>query len=211
MAPVPTVPASSSPLSWTWQSKDSFNPTRFHLRDDHHIVCDDCASPTGDDVLWCMHIELLTIENGDADWIWSWAPTFEVMIPMFPTSGLWVRASLRLVEKYDACVVSIETDESTEHIRMGFLHEGEGRNVIRQMILDWFDGQFGASTDLKCMSASHKLSSEVVWGDAMRDANKRILNFWSVWDTHTCVYCRNGEGDISDLIPDASSTRRPVF
>ena len=206
MAPVPR-PAGTF---FEWQGENLQIPVQFAWTDDGNIRCQSCPeSPT-----WCMHVEMLTIENGDAEPIWEMGENeamFGLQIPMFPTKDLWARAELVYVGKVDAYTVGIDTDESTENIRMGFLHRGEGRNVIRQMILDWFDGQFGASTNLQCMSASHKVSSEIAWIDAMRDDNKRILNYWSVWDTHSCIYCKNGEGDMSDLIPDASSTRRPVF
>jgi hypothetical protein len=193
-----------------WTSKDAWIPTQFCWTDDGNIECQACP----DTPVWCMHIERLTIENGDAEFMWQnfgEESAFGLQIPMFPTKSLWTRAELRYVSKVNAYIVFIQTEEGTEHVQMGYLHQGEGRNVIRQMILDWFDGRYGMSTTIKCVSASHKVSSEMAWVDAMKDDNKRILNFWSVWDTHTCVYCKNGEGDISDLIPDASSTRRPVF
>ena len=134
-----------------------------------------------------------------------------LQIPIFPTKSLWARGELLYVGKFDAYKVGIDTDESTQSVHIGFLHRGEGRNVIRQMILDWFDGQFGASTTVKCRSASHKPLQELQWTQAMKDDNKRIQNLWSVWDTHSCIACIGLVGDMSDLVPDGSSTRRPVF
>ena len=194
-----------------YKSENASVPFHFYWTDVGSIRCQMCDD-TPD---WCMHIEMLTIENGDAESLWKYGEDeamFSVQVPMFPTNGLWARAELMYVGKFDAYKVGIDAEEFTENIRIGFLHRGEGRNVIRQMILDWFDGQFGMSKTIKCMSASHKVSSEIAWVDAMRDDNKRILNYWSVWDTHSCIYCKNGaDTDMSDLVPDASSTRRPVF
>lgn len=207
MAPVPR----SAGSFFEWKSENSWGPTQYAWTDDGNIRCQGCPeSPT-----WCMHVELLTVENGDAEPMWqlfSEDAAFGLQIPMFPTKNLWARASLMYVGKVDAYKVGIDAEEFTESIQIGFLHHGEGRNVIRQMILDWFDGQFGMSKTLKCMSASHKVTAEMYWVEAMQDDNKRIQNLWSVWDTHSCIDCNSlAAGDMSDLVPDASSTRRPVF
>lgn len=201
--------ATTPPASFfSWQSKDSWEPTEFYWTDDGNIVCQACPSTPN----WCMHIELLTIENGDANPIWEMGELlWSIQIPLFPTANLWTRASLKYVTKVDAYAVGISTDEATENIQMGYLHRGEGRNVIRQMILDWFDGQFGRSTTLTCMSSSHKPFQELQWQEAMKDDNRRIKNLWSVWDTHSCIACSVSPDAFDDLVPDGSSTRRPVF
>lgn len=192
-----------------WQGENLQIPVQFYWTDDGNIRCQSCPeSPT-----WCMHIEMLTTENGDAEPIWLGEEelNFDLQIPLFPTSGLWVKARLVYVGKLNAYKVGIDTEESTENLRMGYLHQGEGRGVIRNMILDWFDGVFGDNTNLKCMSASHKPLQEMAWVEAMRDKNKRIKNLWSVWDTHSCIACTVSPDSFSDLVPDASSTRRSVF
>lgn len=173
-----------------------------------HIHCETCGNLN---VPWCEHCEKLVRANGDAEAVWleNRPSIHHIEVPMFPNLNMWRRTELVFVPRLDAYKMTIATPNMTEpYTVLGFLHEGEGRMVMRSMILDWFVAF--APSDLMCRASSHKFRQEMKWQDDMKDHNKAIVQRWSVWSNGVCTGCTMAD-DWADLIPEDASGKRSVF
>lgn len=167
-------------------------------------ICETCNEP------WCEHIEDFIRHNADAEFWWVPVPTNErlIMVPIVPTAALWVTMRLEYKEKVAAYAVSFD-DEAFVHF-LGFVHRGEGRYVLRSMMIDWFWGHVDTST-FKCDAFSHGYKREMMWQHAMQKRSTSFPQLFSLWRTKMCVACHNSTAgdDWDDLIPDVDPKVSP--
>ena len=190
-------------FDWT-PSTDKFagQTWDFFAEPNGHLRCEECGTE-----VWCKHINMMIQDNGDSATIFEQyeaakSEPLELEVPVFPSSNLWQRVGLEAHPKIRAFKVWILNNDSVNYL--GFLNEGEGRNVMRSMFFDWFIGMVEFSS-LECSSASHKFQAQVAWESAMRDRPAQLANYFSVWNSKACLHCRLLVGSMNsdDLVPDA--------
>lgn len=160
--------------------------------------------------MWCTHIEGAVRDNADSEAIFDANEELGFLeIPMFPSLNLWARVRLALNVKLEAYKVYMDWDGNppTDSNFLGFLHHGEGRMVIRSMILNFFEGEVNLSS-LACKSSAHKMRQEIDWQKSLNDPNKRIPQLWSVYQNGACIACTMSAGEWADLVPDAGEGRK---
>lgn len=160
---------------------------------------------------WCIDIEDFVKSGADAELVWMNYPD-ETMIevPIIPTSNLWASVWLR---KPDAAPVQMyrvgfQQEDNVETVFMGFLHVGEGRSVMRNMILDWFSGTQDIE-NLVCQSRGHGYKENKRWEHDKKYPALYMAQLWSVWRTRNCLSCTFDAASNKDLVPDAGPTASP--
>lgn len=171
-----------------------------------HLACDNCEGKP-----WCEHIETLVRENADAEILWQDEgepyDALELEIPVFPTANLWGRVVLEKSQRISLAYRAsffIRPGITADGVFLGHIHGGEGRYVLRSMLLDYFQGAIDPRT-LKCNAGVHTFKQEMKWQSDMKDPNTAIMQYWSVWVNKTCIGCAIDASDWADLIPDAKS------
>jgi hypothetical protein len=182
-----------------WKSERDRLTYDFMAMPNGHIACEVCSAS-----LWCEHIEQMIKANGDAgvifeDFTPGGVEDLRIEVPMFPTSNLWQPVVLTPHKKITAYFVDLDVDSAS--YELGFLNPGEGRVVLRSMVLSWFAGMVETST-LQCKSKSHGFPAQKAWEQNMKDEGARALSLFAVWQQGTCPHCLRQLND-PDLVPDA--------
>lgn len=160
----------------------------------------------------CAHVRDLLREG--SDWMILGAPEAELVgmkvpIPLIPKYDIWTW--VKFTERIESVMaykiqLYITKDKGSartiEETYLGFLHRGEGRLVIRSMIIDWFRGSVEVDR-LRCESTSHGFRQEQRWrkdtfGDLGDDA---FAQWWSVWQSGFCLDCAGLLNNFDDLVP----------
>lgn len=181
-----------------------------------NVVCRQCGGPT--ETLWCEHIQHAMVKNWDAAAIWDKDPaveyrrTIHLAIPVFPTSRLWTDVTLEITEfaalSYQVLWEAPLESGVTHTIVLCYLNPGEGRNVIRQTLIErmWIDFDPKA----ECEAGQHKLSAQLNWQRHMESPKNRLYaaERWSVWVDRRCLWCRSHDpmNTPDDLVPDQEKT-----
>lgn len=172
----------------------------FRDLDTGFFECLDCGT------YWCAHIEAYLQTREDWTSLWGTFPpghyqALTVQVPIVPTEMLWAECQLTYKEKLDAYSMTHEDGDGFEQF-IGFVHRGEGRIVLRSMMIDWFKSIVNIEA-LTCTQVSHGFAAQTRWNQNMRDQGRAFAERWSVWANKKCLYC-NGkkEDDFSDLAPD---------
>lgn len=164
------------------------------LLDDGSIRCLVC------ELNWCPHTEGSVTNRLDSEIIWdfvNWArKSLLVEIPVFPSEGFWESVDLR-PDKGTIKRMHIQWPATGEWL--GFLNPGEGRGIIRELMIDFVRSKVSPNTI--CPAGHHSVEAEAVW-QADQKTNRRHIQMWSLFKTGWCLYCRRYNGTSSDLIPN---------
>jgi hypothetical protein len=169
-----------------------------------HITCLEC------DQVWCAHLANITRENLDTEFIWGEENAELVLrqsiqVPIVPTMSMWAEVTLTLNDRLKAYMVEFDS------VFIGFIHRGEGRGVLRSMMIDWFRGTDFAAKE--CIQIGHSYKAQMVWQrDMQPNANegRKFSQQWSVFTTGRCLVCNGEADDFSDLAPeDDKQSRSP--
>ncbi len=167
-----------------------------------HLLCENCGT------YWCLHVEQVVKDGEDADPIWDAYPnTQRIEVPIIPTSNLW--APVLLMQPTDAKAKMYKLDyqfDLTTWSNMGFIHPGEGRSILRSMILEWFTGT-QADDAKECESAGHGYHQTLKYEADMKHPALKIAQQWSIWATGRCIGCTFQSSP--DLVPDAGANASP--
>jgi hypothetical protein len=171
---------------------------------------------------WCQHIQIAVLDGDDAEIIWDPAddvglPDF-IMVPVVPSRKQWARVDFGdgLHESEAVkCYLrpeTVEIDVQPEELDfLGFLNRGEGRGVLRQMIIDNLQLLVAQKKPI-CNSTRHGYKAELLWGEDMKRTwteVEKIAQYWSVINTQQCLTCSTSHASSwDDLIPDASTKPR---
>lgn len=187
----------------------TLNDQDFWRTDSGALECRECQ-----DSIWCAHIEEVIKSNLDAETISDLDE--QIKVPIFPTAAMWANCLLDYIQKLESFKVYF----IPEHVRVddiakrnydgfiGFLGKGEGRGVIRSMILDWFKGTVDTEGML-CPMSSHGFAAQVRWERDMQDPTKAFIQQWAVWSTSKCLGCSGTAAAFDDLIPDDDRAPSP--
>jgi hypothetical protein len=170
----------------------------------------------GATTFWCEHIKEVVMKELDRV---SFVPDdvdiydhHGYQVPIFPEKlHLFGRVVLNgIVKNVHAVKVYFipegMPDEMDEHY-LGFLHSGEGRKVLRSMLLD-FARAYTEQPDFQCRSSSHDFQAQMKWEQIMAqppDSVIRIATAFSLLNSQMCIACADpinaDTDDNSDLIP----------
>lgn len=190
------------------------------------LHCEDCAKSISTELQWCQHLTDVILHELDVSFIWKHlAPLSSaytsnwtlVEIPVMPSMNFIVQCRLeatapdvaRLIAKRDN-----PDDKDTYFI--GFVNEGEGMQIMRQMVHDWFVGKASYLDQVynknpknltwHCLSQSHGIQSQEVWAKHLASVTSRLAEYWSLWNYKMCLTCYNytkiSADPDADLIPD---------
>jgi hypothetical protein len=164
----------------------------------------------GTDV-WCSHIESVITNNLDSISMWERKGAFVdadgkefasiiVQVPLAPTKKIWLEAELQSCDMPQTRWLVLPEFEAVELPPLGFVHEGEGRGVLRSMILDWFNGV--SDPDATCSNKGHGWDAQMVWeADLLHSGLDRFAQLWSVFTANECLTCSSKTFDLSEFVP----------
>lgn len=161
---------------------------------------------------WCDHIQSLVTSNADSQAIWNpdlggALPTQLVEIPVVPSAALWTTATLTLMSKLGAYKVTFE--EGAFEQFLGFIHPGEGRLILRSMMIEWFYGHVDSS-ELRCPMSSHSFPSQLRWDKDMMQRRTAFAQLFSVWSNQKCLGCLGTSvTNFDDVVPEADPRGGP--
>jgi hypothetical protein len=154
------------------------------------------------------------INNLDADHLWKDYPIAEnLIIPVVPTSQVFIKVKLSGMNA-DSAALTITMDDigaRKDDVFVGFLNPGEGRGIIRQHIINWFDVKFASIR--QCNFQSHGPKAEAEWQARSVRSSTNFLDRYSVWSFGMCVFCftRTGDQDDEDLIPQDDDKKTSLW
>jgi hypothetical protein len=172
------------------------------LADNGHLLCNVCDA----DKLWCQHQEdMIKDLTSDQLIIWQKPENAEypglvyLMVPIFPSSNMWTRVDLRLhvtptfvsykVWWGDCPTAPVDdTFGVPEYVYLTTLTPGEGRVILRQLMLEymWCD----KDRRKECVSSSHGYHEETLWREHHKGGHSLFYaEDWSVYTTGMCIYC----------------------
>lgn len=180
-----------------------YKDVSFVLRSSGYIECGEC-----DFAKWCEHNEILTRERGDRRAIWTntsdeLPESLFLEIPMFPSENFWKKVRLKLDENMPRYAVHwrppLHPDNAEAPLIM-FLNPGEGRNVIRTVLVEYM--LYSMKPDAECKAGHHGYIAQIAWENDMKTSRKTV-QLWSVYTTDMCLTCLvNMNVTDPDLIPD---------
>lgn len=174
---------------------------------DGSIICLGC------NLQWCEHMGEFVKNNGDTGLIFrprsSWPVSGEpLQIPVIPSRNLWDTVYLDMDDDRMARVLwNKPTRNLTGAIvrdpdHLTFLTPGEGRNVIRETLIQqmWTV----PSDQLECRSSSHGFNEQMRWESNLTNVTAKYAEFWSVYTTAVCISCsiKIAGASTADLVPD---------
>lgn len=173
---------------------------------DGHIKCEMCNN------FWCGHIRAALLDNADSTELFSpCQERINVEIAMVPSLNLWTKVCLYVDTRFPTVPtyqVGHRGMNGDRNDFIGFINEGEGRFIIREMIFDWFRGAIDLDK-LLCQNASHKYKAQMNWVQHMKDSKMYLSEYWAVWMNGACLTCLAPDQQQSDddLIPDPGKGR----
>lgn len=170
------------------------------------IVCNACPNQP----VWCTHIEYAFKNRYELPIIWpeDFDISMPFLLPIFPSSNQFT--NILLVPDGDG-IKMIKWLDAPLNIDMavGTIQKGEGLMTVRALMVEHMILQFALAGISKpeCKASHHGLSAETYWQRRIQKDISRPSEFWSVFTTGSCLFCRNhdpSEND-SDLVPASES------
>lgn len=165
------------------------------LRNSGHLVCMICSE------LWCPHIHEIVKDGTDAPFIRKHiGKSAFVSVPLVPT--LSVHASVWLVpmprDEFRAKAYLLspgnalrECQATGDDIFLGFITSGEGRLVLRRMILAFFEADMGPDMEVPCLSMNHDWGRKAQIATMLRDdgVQRQLIEAWHIKWYKKCSVC----------------------
>lgn len=145
---------------------------------------------------WCEDIEWALGRRLDASDVWEhgmsvdpWLP--HVTVPIMPSKQLW--AIVRLHKLDNNLLRAVKTEphrrDSGELQSLGFISKGEGRMILREMILDWFQ-EFLDIDKHRCRSIEHTARKTMLVSQDCNSSSVAVfINCWTMYHFDECEYC----------------------
>lgn len=185
-----------------------------------YLKCGVCSA------IWCTHIRDIIQRGEDASSMWEEFHSEQwdlVSIPLVPTDSIHIVTILEPIsEEIDyALSVSVHLPGDTPSKLspfLGHINEGEGRSVIREMIIDWFEPEVEKPQE-KCLSHRHDRSRDYhLYKHLNGNYNKRYSNQWTLHFFRLCMKCYQDEMDeigkaphTTRVVPDVADPSRPRY
>lgn len=153
------------------------------------LRCSRCTPPGSEP--WCEHLAKVVTDNKDGEEGMVYDLS-NVLIPMFPTHGLFTLASLDPNEKAGGRKIFVNQPNEPQPQFIGFLMPGEGRKVIRAMLIDWAIPNYNPATT-QCNSRIHSAPAERYLQRCL-EAQKGSLGYaqkWCIITEKLCLMCHD--------------------
>jgi hypothetical protein len=173
-------------------------PTIVSLDRAGQLYCDTHAT------IWCSDIEQVLRDNLDTESLWSdpYYTDKTVSIPILPSHSLWNAVRLDRVNNLRAYSVTQLGMKGDRDDFVGFIHPGEGRRVVRNMLFEWFNQ---VKVNLTCPSEHHRFAQQRAFENNLREPKTRMAEQWCLWGYRMCLSCvaasASPVGGFSDLVP----------
>lgn len=187
-----------TPLSalWSGQRQPAFVPivvptdgTMVNPRPTGALVCSKCQPS------WCRHIQYVVEHGLDDRSVWDHGFSLDpclpnVSIPVMPSFSLWMSVKLTRVGDSTAVLkVYIHHPRPTEAEKLlGFIGEGEGRNILRQMVIEWFEPRLHGDP-VACGNILHSVGRDVRQSEVVQDEAGKFANAWTLYHFGECIVC----------------------
>lgn len=183
---------------------DGVRAVEIESRTDGHLYCTYC------DVIWCKHVKNTIVNGYDADLIWHYLEDTDrltVMVPLSTETDLWIPVEITEPASSGRDVLLHVPPHAKDEAIIGVLFPGEGRNVIRQLIYNWFlpqlfDPVTGIPRTLACTATSHKPKQHVIMKKRLNDPKTKTGEQWLLRFTGMCHECSQMLSAVNDLVPD---------
>jgi hypothetical protein len=160
---------------------------------------------------WCEHVASVVTDAEDAVTLWEDLEKddgdADLLIPLYPSGGIWVLTALRAVPDFaSARMILLHNEQESSTYELGFLSRGDGRGVVRSILIDWFSGMYGEEKR-RCPLTSHGYREEMAYAENMKSIP--FYENWSIWHDGKCLSCARGVDtqDFSDLIPQIDDNK----
>jgi hypothetical protein len=167
------------------------------------LKCNDCAEN------WCRHIELAINQNEDAETLWQIfdkelddeGGSLSIYVPISPKNKLWAVVDFQRSALIPGVMNAFLVRPERPPIMLGFFNRGDGRLVMRSVILDWF---MSLDSYPECADGTHGWQAERNWQANLLNSTTKWYEYWCVYFYEKCLTCfqKNMNLDFSDLIPD---------
>jgi hypothetical protein len=179
---------------------------------------------------WCHHIEQVIRQGLDIESLWSMAGHADeedddyeginyIQVPLVPSEGLYAEVHLRAVYNKDKWIGSYAADViypmerdpdfgTIETPKMGLLNPGEGRLILREMVINWFYPELEVPSHARCASKLHTVLeqsgvAQIKKGGTSKD---KLMNTWTMVFYGKCIFCFKRNPDPveewdDDLVP----------
>lgn len=193
-------------------TKDYYAAPLVVAEDDGRLVCETHGSN------WCGHIEKVVKEGLDVESLWSMAGHTDeeddddyegindIKVPLVPSEGLYAEVHLRAVYNKDKWIGSYAADViypmerdpdfgTIETQKMGLLNSGEGRLILREMVINWFYPELEVPSRPKCTSRLHTYTEQYAVekidkeGSVRERSRKKLMNTWTMVFYGKCIFC----------------------
>jgi hypothetical protein len=176
---------------------------------DTHLRCSEC------EMVWCDHIKQAIRETTDSVLIWTDDMPEIIAVPYVPSSDLWVEVALREPEKatfqYKE-VFLVSPRDASLYDRLGTLMPGEGREVLRELVHNWFLMEIaddkGELREMVCRKTTHaRADARARWkkirNSVKSDQGPWLAEMWSITWWKACTFCRDLQQQAMDpdLVP----------
>lgn len=180
------------------------------------LRCGEC----GDTADWCRHMEGSVRQREDAQSMWEifdkelcsdlqeHFPHHTIFVPISPTNKLWAEVEVFRSAMIPSAMAMLLMGSGTKAgvvADLGYLNRGDGRNVIRSIIVDWFQGKVEGS--LVCQAGAHGFSQEMQWQKNVKSPHMNLFENWSIYFNEQCLSCfqrnmTNANQWPDDLVPE---------
>ena len=154
---------------------------------------------------WCSHIKTAVQGGMDSDWIFT---PGHLIVPMFPTYDLFseVRIEETIIAGGRKLLVPVQTggNFTADLDFVGFISPGEGRRVVRTMLIDWARNNYRAPGDkegLQCRSKMHGMEAERALKQDISTSYQAAV-MWSVVTDGLCLHCWGRATNSNDSFAD---------
>ena len=176
-----------------------------------YLKCNDCND------VWCQHLEDSIKHHEDSAVLFhrvNQDSTRTVQVPIYPTGNLWCEVQVEPSAIPGALTVWRGKQPLSDGPWVGFINPGDGRLVMRQMILDAFDAEVEANLHsntthptTKCPAMGHSYQREQYLRQNMLRDSTQLFELWCIQEHGACLACWSAttgwdKQDISDLVPD---------
>lgn len=164
---------------------------------------------------WCKHIEAMVKVGLDAEVMFAsdaYHYGSAIKVPLVPSEGLYAEVRCGKAFEDTGAYQFDLVDPKRPLIRglldlqfLGFINpsEGEGRNVLRGMVYDWFRANVDLRT-LSCSVSAHGFNQEQMMQYNLKhpDSKEGVSEAFGLWLLDNCRKCRFDMDNLFDMVPD---------
>lgn len=157
-----------------------------------------CMENEREPPFWCSHILEVVDKGTDAKVI---TPPTGIQVPLFPVQfGLFVQVTIHPDGGLVKAAIAYKSDYTDFYQPLGLWNPGEGRAVLRSVILDWLRGEMGeayqvndparadVSVKAGCLAPTHGFNEEVYLGRKFT-AQEAWVNLFYLRVEKACFAC----------------------